>query len=171
MQQAVFMDGSAGVEGTIQSVGFFISDGGWLLQKATGDFAAPFRIRIYDVAADGGPGKELTPDIVIVAAKKNKAWFDVDVSRYDIVNPENIFFLAFVLLDKTYYAVNSKSSRPKWASASSTDTQTPHLGTKNGGKISPTYMKATRVGAGSWYRQRNNLSCLIRAAISPKTNP
>lgn len=71
----------------------------------------PFRIRIFAADSRGAPDVELTKDILIVAAKKS-GWFDVDISAYNIANPENGFCIAFSLLNSEYYQDDNEWKNP-----------------------------------------------------------
>src|SRR5476651_579353 len=167
MEEAMFMQGSPGVPGFIESAGFFIEDGGNLFSKASGDVTAPFRIMIYSVAADGAPDKELTEDIIIATGKKNKAWLDVDVSRYHIANPAEGSFVVFALLDKSYYIANNKYIQSYNHNTSSLDTFTPHLGmTQDEFTQTRCYIKTLKGPKARWNNYRNNYSYLMRATIA-----
>jgi CarboxypepD_reg-like domain len=74
MEAARFMSGSRNKKGIIQSVGFYLGDGGIFDANKGGDVTAPFRVRLYGVDTGGAPGKELTKDVIIVSAKKNNVW-------------------------------------------------------------------------------------------------
>jgi len=149
-----------------------MEDGGSLFSKATGDVSAPFRIRIYSVAADGAPDKELTDDIIIATGKKNKAWLDVDVSRYHIGNPVEGFFVVFALLDKSYYQANNKYIQSYSHNTSSLDTFTPHLGmTQDEFTQTRCYIKTLKGPKARWNNYRNNYSYLMRATIEVEQQP
>jgi hypothetical protein len=102
-EMATYIAGSKNIKGKVKTVGFFLCDGHSVAKG--GDATAPFRIKIYGVDTNGKPGKELTQDIIIVSAKKNNAWFDVDMSAYHIKNPDSGFFVAFCVLDERYYKI------------------------------------------------------------------
>jgi hypothetical protein len=101
-EQAMFMHGSQDTQGIVQTVGFYIGDGSG---KGKGDATAPFRIRLFKIDTAAGPGNELTKDIIITSAKKGDAWFDVDISAYNIESPCDGFYVAISFLDSGYYKI------------------------------------------------------------------
>lgn len=100
--EALFMHGSAEMEGTVQTVGFYLCDG---KGSTRGDATAPFRIRLFDIDTAGAPGRELTKELIIVSAKKGQAWFDVDISAYSIKTGCNGFYVALSALDSGFYKI------------------------------------------------------------------
>jgi hypothetical protein len=151
-EHAMFMNGSKNVKGTILSVGFYLGS------AEGGDAIAPFRVKIYGVNPDGTPGKELTKDIIVVSAKKNNAWFDVDISVYDIQNPDGGFFVAFCLIDSKNY----KSSK-------GTDMFTPRLGmTDHEFADARSYRGEKKHGKWEWYKESFTFNYMIRASIVPE---
>ncbi|QKJ31658.1 carboxypeptidase-like regulatory domain-containing protein [Mucilaginibacter mali] len=158
MEIAMFMPGSAGVKGIIQTAEFYLREGN-LFTGAKGDVTAPFRVRLYSVGADGKPGKELISDVIIVSAKKKNDWFVVDISRYQVENPGSGFFVSFGLLDARYYQVNSKY---RGIFSSSADIKTPRLSfTEKEFKEVLSYHGSSN---GSWHPTSANY--LIRATIA-----
>ncbi|MES2274601.1 MAG: carboxypeptidase-like regulatory domain-containing protein [Bacteroidota bacterium] len=158
---AMFMSGSAHVQGIIQTAEFYLREGN-IFAKDKGDVTAPFRVKIYGVGADGKPGKELTTDIIIVSAKKKNEWFAVDISRYRIENPDSGFFVSFVLLDYTYYRANS-AYHQLGAATNSMNILTPRLtATEREFKDVLSY-RGTNNGT-YWHPERGNY--LIRATIA-----
>ena len=101
-EEALYMQDTHHVTGTIQSVGFFLSN------AVDGDVTAPFRVRIYEASPDTMPAKELTKDIIVVTAYKTNTWFDVDLSAYDVTVPKNGFFVAFCLFDGKNYRMSTQ---------------------------------------------------------------
>jgi hypothetical protein len=128
MEQAMFMEGSANATGIIKSVGFYLGNGGSILMKGIGDVTAPFRIRLYGIKDDGTPGKELLGDVIVVSAKKNNAWFDVDISGYRVEAPEGGFFVTYSLLNPSFYEINRSYKNPDGVRFGSLNILTPHLG-------------------------------------------
>ncbi|MGZ3753910.1 MAG: carboxypeptidase-like regulatory domain-containing protein [Mucilaginibacter sp.] len=166
MLQAMYMPGSAKIEGTIKSVGFYLSNGS-ILAPGKGDATAPFRIRLFEADANGVPGRELTSDVIIVAAKKSGRWFDVDISGYKIANPANGFFVAFSLLNADYYKDQNAQKNHSGYSVSSAYIQTPRLGaTSNEFKESLSYKGNDHITNISWHRDNYlKYNYLIRAVV------
>ncbi len=165
MQLAMFMEGSNNHSGTIKSVGYYLSNGSNILYKGHGDATAPFRVRIFAVDTNGTPGKELTKDIIIASAKKNNEWFDVDLSAYQIESPESGFFVAFALLDESYYKINTHYKAPRGVLGSSEEIQTPHIAfTQHEFKESQSYT-GTPLAKIKWHKDSFNDSYMIRATI------
>jgi hypothetical protein len=153
---AMFMAGSENIKGNIQTVCFFVSNGHSVAKG--GDATAPFRVRLYGVDTSGIPGTELTKDIIIVAAKKNEEWFDVDLSAYHIKVPRNGFFVSFGLLDSTYYKLRRGYFDYNLAS--------PRLGTQKtptGECIS--YLGENTTFGWEWYKSPYNDNYMIHATI------
>jgi hypothetical protein len=151
-EHAMFMNGSKNVKGTILSVGFYLGS------AEAGDAIAPFRVKIYDVNPDGTPGNELTKDIVIVSAKRNNAWFDVDISVYNIQNPTDGFFVAFCLIDGKNYK-----------SSNGTERLTPRLGmTDHEFGDARSYRGEKKHGEWEWYKESFTYNYMIRASIVPQ---
>lgn len=183
--KATYMEGSKNVKGTIQTVGFYLSTGRGPLDG--GDVTAPFRIRLFKIDTTGKPGKEITNDIIIVSAKKDKAWFDFDISAYQIQNPDSGFFAAFSLLTIEYYKLKpgAKTTDEYGNKFETIDYNGVHhdLGTRNPADIIAPRLgvKAfTRAKPGSfhsvdtlqdmtwhWEPEYDNREYLIRATIAP----
>lgn len=166
MEVAMFMTGSANAKGVISSVGFYLGAGN-LFSGNRGDVTAPFRIRLYEADSTSKPGEELIKDIIIVSAKKNNAWCDVDVSAYQITNPRNGFFVAFCLLDKNYYEVKrSYKQDPVKTEGNSKFILTPRLAfNQNEFKEGLSYRGINDHTGWRWNKGPYNY--LIRAAIAP----
>jgi hypothetical protein len=155
-EEAMFMTASKNAKGTVQSVGFYLGN------AQGGDAIAPFRVKIYDVDAHGMPGKELTKDILIVSAKKNNAWFDVDLSDYNISNPPGGFFVVFCLIDATNYQANLKIEM-------GSDIVTPRLGmTEHEFNAQHSYRGENKHGKMKWQEEQFTDNYMIRATIVPE---
>jgi hypothetical protein len=170
MEAAKLMSGSKNEKGIIKSVGFYLGDGGIFDENKGGDVTAPFRVRLYGVDTGGVPGKELTKDVIIVSAKKNNAWFDIDISSYHIENPDSGFFVAFCLLDWEFYKIKKdyKNGFPQGTNYSG-DVAMPRLGiTKNELKEEgQSYLGDNTYWGWQWLKDPFNRSFMIRAAIAP----
>jgi len=73
--------------GNIRSVSFYIGENGFPRE--------PFRVRLYK--ADGNynaPNTDLLTDNVVVSAPKGGQWYTVDLTSYNVVAPEEGFFVA-----------------------------------------------------------------------------
>ena len=73
--------------GNIRTVSFYIGENGFPRE--------PFRVRIYK--ADGnfsGPNTDLLTDNVVVSAPTGGQWYTVDMTPYNIMAPEDGFFVA-----------------------------------------------------------------------------
>jgi hypothetical protein len=166
MEVAMFMAGSKSQGGNIKSVGYFLSNGNNILHEGNGDVGAPFRIQIYSVDSNGMPGKSLTKDIIIAKAKKNNQWFDVDVSGYNIENQENGFFVAFSLLDRTYYKLSAGYTSNQGFVVRSEDILTPHLAfSQHEFKESLSYIATKPYNELIWRKDSFGNNYLIRATI------
>lgn len=167
MEQAMFIEGSESVKGIIQKVGFYLGNGR-LLSNNVGDVTAPFRIRLYEADSGGMPGKELTKDVIVISARKNNAWFDVDISDYHIENPGNGFFAAFCLLDEGFYQVKKGYTSTLLGTAvNSRYIFTPRLGAKkNEFKNVSSYTGTNGALGWHWHKDPFNYSYMIRASIA-----
>lgn len=101
-EEAMFMHGSDDIKGIIQTVGFYLTNGSGYTK---GDATVPFRIRLFKIDTAAGPGAEMTKDIIITSANKSDAWFDVDISAYNIESPCDGFYVAISYLDSGYYKI------------------------------------------------------------------
>lgn len=73
--------------GNIRSVSFYIGENGFPRE--------PFRVRLYK--ADGNynaPNTDILTDNVVVSAAKGGQWYTVDLTPYNVVAPEEGFFVA-----------------------------------------------------------------------------
>jgi hypothetical protein len=168
-EQAMFMEGTKNLKGTIQKVSFYLGNGYVLKFNEKGDVTAPFRLKLYAVDTDGTPGKELTKDIIIVSAKKNNSWFDVDMSAYHIENPDSGFFVAYCLLGKEFYEIKKsyENELPEGA-ANGKYVLTPRLGlVLDKLKHEQCYEGSNTYWGWEWRKYIYNYSYMIRATIAP----
>jgi hypothetical protein len=73
--------------GNIRSVSFYIGENGFPRE--------PFRVRLYK--ADGNynaPNTDILTDNVVVSAPQGGQWYTVDLTSYNVVAPEEGFFVA-----------------------------------------------------------------------------
>ena len=73
--------------GNIRSVSFYIGENGFPRE--------PFRVRLYK--ADGNynaPNTDILTDNVVVSAPKGGQWYTIDLTPYNVVAPEEGFFVA-----------------------------------------------------------------------------
>lgn len=181
---AAFMEGSKNIKGVIQTVGFFLSNGRGYLKG--GDITTPFRIRLFAVDTDGKPGVELIKDVIVVSAKKDNAWFDVDLSSFHIQNPDSGFFASFTLLTYEYYNVKKGADTTdvvgqRWATidtsgvhhyfgaSNASDVITARLGlSAEESKQCRCYFSGTNAWDMSWHwmKEEYHSGYMIRATIS-----
>jgi len=183
-RMAMYMEGSKDITGTIKAVGFFLTKGHGMFKG--GDVTTPFSIRLFMVDTNGMPGEELTKDSIIVSAKKEWSWFDVDISSYHIQNPDSGFFVSFNLLDYTHYKPLNKAS-PNIVVSSLEDSKYRQVLTpEEGGDVkfntpricltSDEFKPARSYFYGydlednrlHWVEMYGNQSFMIRAAIAPE---
>lgn len=101
-QYALFIENAGGHSGVIRSVSYFVKE------PPGGSHDGAFRVRIYGVnKVNGGPDQDLLFDNLIVHAKKKNAWFNVDVSRYQIKMPQDGVFIAMEILPGDQYKTGS----------------------------------------------------------------
>ncbi len=160
-EEAVFMEESVHKRGIIQSVGFYLGKGP-LFSKGVGDVTAPFRIKLYKVDTAGMPGAQLIDDIIVVRANKNNHWFDVNLYQYQIENPDDGFFVAFVMLDANYYQMG----RANWNTIDGLYAITPNLGYTEG-KLEKalSYLGVYTSWGFEWHKQVENITFMVRATI------
>lgn len=113
--------------GVIKSISYYIS------KKYTAN--TPFRIRLYEVNNNGLPGKDLLEQDLIVAFKRNKGWFTIDISNYNIKLTEKGVFVAMEWIYSEFISLeqnsteNSKDHKPKGQALGITfSNQTNHQG-------------------------------------------
>jgi hypothetical protein len=173
---AAFMEGSQHAKGVIQTVGFYLNSGRGDKLKG-GDVTVPFRVKLFEVDTNGIPGKEITKDIIIVSAKKVGAWFDVDISAYQIQNPDSGFFAAFSLLTNEYYKLKKGAATADeplahngLGASNLADFNIPRLGiTLREYKTPRSYFSVENSASNKnwhWEKTYSNHSYLIRASIA-----
>ncbi len=99
LQRAVFMKNESGKVAFIKTLNFYMGNE---------MFNAPFRIRIYDDEI-GKPGKDLLNKSVEYAASKKNSWNSFDISAYNLIVPENGFWVAVEWIKNDKYAAESIS--------------------------------------------------------------
>ena len=87
--------------GAIRSVSFYIGENGFPRE--------PFRVRIYK--ADGNynaPNSDMLTESVIVSAARGGEWFTVDLSPYNLIAPEEGFYVAmeWIVSGDKFYTTN-----------------------------------------------------------------
>ncbi|MEN8119287.1 MAG: STN and carboxypeptidase regulatory-like domain-containing protein [Bacteroidota bacterium] len=86
-QTALFVKNKKSLDGKLISVKYFLS--------RKGNTYSPFRVRIYKIDNNtGGPGNDLTKEIIVVKPDFKGGWFRVDLSAYEITVPKEGFFVA-----------------------------------------------------------------------------
>ncbi|MBG8553255.1 carboxypeptidase-like regulatory domain-containing protein [Hymenobacter guriensis] len=91
--------------GMIRSVSFFLSESGFPRE--------PFRVRIYK--ADGNyssPNTDLLTENVVVSAPGGGQWFTIDLGAYNILAPEDGFYVAmeWIVSGDKFYTTNFMDS-------------------------------------------------------------
>ena len=172
-ENAMYMHGSQEIQGIIQTVGFYLSDG---KGDTKGDVTAPFRIRLFKIDTAGAPGTELTKDIIVTSAKKSNTWCDIDISAYNIESPCEGFYVAFSLLDSGYYRIKKGAptldamGKPLEFGAVPANILMPRLmDTEGEFGIPESYFSLNRSLSDltrQWQKEYYNKSYLIRATIS-----
>jgi hypothetical protein len=87
--------------GFVRSVSFYIGENGYPRE--------PFRVRLYK--ADGNynaPNSDMLVDNVVVSAARGGEWFTVDLTSYNILAPEEGFFVAmeWIVSGDKFYTTN-----------------------------------------------------------------
>ena len=87
--------------GNVRTVSFYIGENGFPRE--------PFRVRIYK--ADGNynaPNSDLLTENVVVSAPQGGQWYTVDLTPYNIIAPEEGFFVAmeWVVSGDKFFATN-----------------------------------------------------------------
>ncbi|MGL2999733.1 carboxypeptidase-like regulatory domain-containing protein [Flavobacterium sp. RSSB_23] len=69
---------------------------------------AKIKLRIYDVAPDGGPGANYNDETIIVSLKKGKRKNTIDVSDQNIIIPKQGLFIGFewIIIKENKYTFN-----------------------------------------------------------------
>jgi hypothetical protein len=63
----------------------------FISQKSS--IVTPFRVRAYDIGADGLPGKDIIYQNIIITDYKKNRWYEVDLSDVSITLSSNKFFI------------------------------------------------------------------------------
>lgn len=165
---AMFMTGSKGAKGKIKNVAFYLGNGHMLTDNKGGDVTAKFRVKIYGVDSSGAPGVEITKDSIIVSAIKNDAWFDIDISQYNIENPDSGFFVAFCLLSPGHYEIKNGTAKFDDITAlGSYNVVSPRLGTTfHEFKETCSFTGENTYFGWEWHKNLFNHSYMIRAVIA-----
>jgi len=155
-EEAMYMPNEKNLQGAIQSVGFFLSNG------LDGDVTAPFRVRIYEASPNDMPANELVKDVIVVVAHKSNAWFDVDLSGYSIKVPKNGFFVSFCLFDGARYSTSANIGIGPNA-------VTPRLGMTQS-EFSQRLSFHWQRGHGAWFWENEpfTYNYMIRATVVPE---
>lgn len=101
-QYAFFVKNEKGKKlGNVRSVSFYIGEHGFPRE--------PFRVRIY--APDGNyssPNSDLLTENVVVSAPGGGQWFTVDLTQYNIVAPDEGFYVAmeWIVSGDKFYTTN-----------------------------------------------------------------
>lgn len=103
----------------------------------------------------------------MVAAKVN-GWFDVDLTAYQIENPERGLFVAFCLLNWDYYVDQNAEKNHKGTGISGEYIKTPRLSfTQSEFKGVGNYSGSERGGAIRWHKSSlAEQTYLIRAVVA-----
>ncbi len=69
---------------------------------------AKIKLRIYDVAPDGGPGANYNDETIIVSLKKGKRKNSIDISDQNIIIPKEGLFIGFewMIIEENKYTFN-----------------------------------------------------------------
>jgi len=87
--------------GTIRTVSFFIGENGFPRE--------PFRVRIYKANGNyNAPNEDMLTESVIVSAARGGEWFTVDLSPYNLIAPEEGFYVAmeWIVSGDKFYTTN-----------------------------------------------------------------
>ncbi|WP_133274241.1 carboxypeptidase-like regulatory domain-containing protein [Hymenobacter radiodurans] len=101
-QYAFFVKNEKGKKlGNVRSVSFYIGEHGFPRE--------PFRVRIY--APDGNyssPNSDLLTENVVVSAPGGGQWFTIDLTQYNIVAPDEGFYVAmeWIVSGDKFYTTN-----------------------------------------------------------------
>ncbi|WP_456422928.1 carboxypeptidase-like regulatory domain-containing protein [Lutibacter sp.] len=104
-QHAILIKNPFNKRGRLKNINFYITKNGFP--------TTPFRVRIYSYdRINNKPGKDLlNTNLIVSFNKKRKAWFTVDMEKYNIVFPKEGFFVAMEWIftsDNYYYFTNMK---------------------------------------------------------------
>ena len=87
--------------GLIRTVSFYIGENGFPRE--------PFRVRIYRANGNyNAPNEDMLTESVIVSAARGGDWFTVDLSAYNLVSPEEGFYVAmeWIVSGDKFYTTN-----------------------------------------------------------------
>ncbi|RZL16260.1 MAG: carboxypeptidase-like regulatory domain-containing protein [Hymenobacter sp.] len=87
--------------GLIRTVSFYIGENGFPRE--------PFRVRIYKANGNyNAPNEDMLTESVIVSAARGGEWFTVDLSPYNLVAPEEGFYVAmeWIVSGDKFYTTN-----------------------------------------------------------------
>ncbi len=87
--------------GAIRSVSFYIGENGFPRE--------PFRVRIYKANGNyNAPNEDMLTESVIVSAARGGEWFTVDLSPYNLIAPEEGFYVAmeWIVSGDKFYTTN-----------------------------------------------------------------
>lgn len=76
---------------------------------------ATFKLRIYGVDKEGGPGLDLLNEDIIVKVKKGKRENKIDLTNYNLLIPQNGIFIAFetMIIESNKFELKYKESNSK----------------------------------------------------------
>jgi hypothetical protein len=76
---------------------------------------ATFKLRIFGVDKEGGPGLDLLNEDIIVKVKKGKRENKIDLTTYNLLIPKNGIFIAFesMIIDSNKFELKYKESNSK----------------------------------------------------------
>ncbi|WP_400192452.1 carboxypeptidase-like regulatory domain-containing protein [Hymenobacter sp. B81] len=101
-QYAFFVKNEKGKKlGAIRTVSFYIGEHGFPKE--------PFRVRIYKPDGDyNAPNTDLLTENVVVSAPGGGAWFTIDMTPYNIMAPDEGFFVAmeWIVSGDKFYTTN-----------------------------------------------------------------
>ena len=87
--------------GAIRTVSFYIGENGFPRE--------PFRVRIYKANGNyNAPNEDMLTESVIVSAARGGEWFTVDLSPYNLIAPEEGFYVAmeWIVSGDKFYTTN-----------------------------------------------------------------
>jgi len=87
--------------GNIRSVSFYIGENGFPRE--------PFRVRLYKPDGNyNSPNSDILTDNVVVSAPKGGQWYTVDLTPYNVLAPEEGFFVAmeWIVSGDKFYTTN-----------------------------------------------------------------
>ena len=87
--------------GAIRSVSFYIGENGFPRE--------PFRVRLYKANGNyNAPNEDMLTESVIVSAARGGAWFTVDLTPYNLIAPDEGFYVAmeWIVSGDKFYTTN-----------------------------------------------------------------